>query len=76
MLLFGLVVASVVIFRTKNGKIVFENLPEQSVVTADGDTFTVEWPDGTGKGLAKITISPGKHAVEVKVNGVKVTGKR
>ena len=75
-LLFGLVVASVVIFRTKNGTIVFENLPEQSVVTADGDTFTVEWPDGKGKGHAQITIPPGKHLVQVKVNGVQVTRQR
>ena len=65
-----LVVASVVIFRTKNGTIVFENLPEQSVVTADGKDFTVEWPEGNGKGHAQITVPPGKHSVQVKVNGV------
>jgi len=73
-LLFALVVASVVIFRTKNGTIVFENLPEHSVVTVDDDTFTVEWPEGKGKGRARITIPPGKHSVQVKVNGVRVTG--
>ena len=70
----GLVVASVLIFRTKNGTIVFENLPKQSVVTVDGDTVTVEWPDGRGKGHAQITIPPGKHSVQVKANGVRVTG--
>ena len=74
-MLLGLVVASVLIFRTKNGTIVFENLPEQSVVTADGETFTVEWPDGKGKGYAQITIPSGKHLVQVKVNGVQVSGK-
>ncbi len=73
-LLFALLVASVLIFRTKNGTIVFENLPEQAVVTADGDTFTVEWPDGKGKGHAQITIPPGKHSVQVTVNGVRVKG--
>ncbi len=73
-LLFALVVASVLIFRTKNGTIVFENLPEQAVVTADGDTFTVEWRDGKGKGRAQITIPPGKHVVQVTVNGVRVKG--
>ncbi len=74
-LLFALLVASVLIFRTKNGTIIFENLPEQAVVTADGDTFTVEWPDGKGKGHAQITIPPGKHSVQVKSNGVRVTGR-
>jgi serine/threonine protein kinase len=73
-LLFALMVASVVIFKTRKGTIVFENLPERSVVAVDGDTFTVEWPDGKGKGRARITIPPGKHAVEVKVNGLKVSG--
>jgi len=74
LLLFALVIASVVIFKTRNGTIVFESLPEQSVVTVDGDTFSVEWPDGKGKGRAQITIPPGKHSVQVTVNGVRVTG--
>ena len=71
----ALVVASVVIFRTRNGTIVFDNLPEQSVVTADGKEFTVEWTEGDGKGHAQITIPPGKHWIQVKVNGVQVSGK-
>jgi hypothetical protein len=74
-LLFGLIVASVVTFRTKYGMLVLENLPENSVVTVDGDTFAVEWPDGKGKGRAQIKIPPGKHSVQVDVNGVRVTGK-
>ena len=73
-LLLALVVASVVIFRTRNGAIVFENLPERSVVSVDGDTITVEWPEGKGKGLARITIPPGKHLVQVALNGVRVSG--
>ena len=73
-LAFALAVASVMVFKTRNGTIVFENLPEKSVVTVDGDTFTVAWPDGKGKGRAQIMIPPGKHAVEVKVNGVRVSG--
>jgi formylglycine-generating enzyme required for sulfatase activity len=73
-LLVALVVASVVILKTRRGTIVFENLPEKAVVTVDGDMFTVEWPDGQGKGRAQITIPPGKHAVEVQVNGVRVSG--
>ncbi len=75
-LLLALVVASVVIFRTRNGAIVFENLPERSVVSVDGDTITVEWPEGKGKGLARITIPPGKHLVQVAVNGVRVSGEQ
>ena len=43
-------VASVLIFRTRNGTIIFEYLPETAVVTVDGDTINVEWPDGQGKG--------------------------
>ncbi len=31
--------ASVVIFKTRNGTIIFENLPEKAVVTVDGDTI-------------------------------------
>jgi serine/threonine protein kinase len=73
-LFIALVLASVMIVRTRNGTIVFENLPEQSVVTVDGDKFDVEWPDGKGKGHAQVTIPPGKHRVEVKVNGIRVAG--
>ena len=61
-------------FRTRNGTIVLENLPDGSVVTVDGDTFNVEWPDGRGKGRASIAIPPGKHEVEVKLNGIRVSG--
>ena len=73
-LFLSLVVASVVIFKTRNGTIVFENLPEKAVVTVDGDAMTVEWPDGEGQGRARITLAPGKHAVQIPVNGVRVTG--
>ncbi|MGO9923573.1 MAG: SUMF1/EgtB/PvdO family nonheme iron enzyme [Isosphaeraceae bacterium] len=73
-LLFMVVAASVLIIRTRNGTIVFENLPEQSVVTVDGEILTVEWPDGKGKGRAQISISPGKRSIAVKVNGVRVSG--
>jgi formylglycine-generating enzyme required for sulfatase activity len=75
-LLLALVVASVLIFKTRNGTIVFENLPDRAVVTVDGDSIDVEWPDGQGKGRARITISPGKHTVEVKVNGLRVSGEK
>ena len=67
-------VGLVMYFRTRNGMIVFENLPERSIVAVDGDTLDVEWPDGKGKGHAQITIAPGKHQVKVTVNGVQVTG--
>ena len=73
-LLVALVAASVMIFKTRNGTIVFENLPAKSVVIVDGDALTVEWPDGKGKGRARVTIPPGQHWVEVKVNGVQVSG--
>jgi serine/threonine protein kinase/formylglycine-generating enzyme required for sulfatase activity len=73
-LLLGVVITSVLIFRTKSGTIVFENLPEKAVVTVDGDAFTVEWPQSKGNGRAQITIPPGKHSVEVKLDGVRVTG--
>ncbi len=74
-LLLALIAASVVIVRTKNGTIVFENLPEASVVTIDGNMATVEWPKGKGTGQAQVTIPPGTHYVEVNTNGVRVTGK-
>jgi hypothetical protein len=73
-LLVALVAASVIMFKTRNGMIVFEDLPVKSVVIVDGDALTVEWPDGKGKGRARVTIPPGTHWVEVQVNGVQVRG--
>ena len=71
-----LVAASVMIFKTRTGTIVFENLPTKSVVTVDGDALTVEWPDGKGKRQARVRIPPGTYWVEVKVDGVQVSGER
>ncbi len=64
-----------VVFRTSNGTLVFDQLHENAVVTADGNTITVEWPEGQGKGHARVTIPAGKHHVKVAMNGVEVTGR-
>ena len=64
-----------VVFRTPNGTLVFDNLPKDAVVTADGNTITVEWPKDQGKAFAQISIPAGKHHVQVAMNGVQVTGR-
>ncbi len=64
-----------VIFRTSNGTLVFDHLHENAVVTSDGNTITVEWPEGQGKGHARALIPAGKHYVKVAMNGVEVTGR-
>ena len=40
----------------------------------DGKTITVEWPEGKGKGHARVSIPAGKHQVQVSMNGVQVAG--
>ena len=51
-----------VVFRTAKGTLVFENLHKDAVVTADGETITVEWPEGQGKGHARVSIPVGTAA--------------
>ena len=64
-----------VVFRTANGTLVFDDLHKNAVVTSDGDAITVEWPEGQGKGHARVSIPAGKHHVQVAMNGVHVTGR-
>jgi len=58
----GLVVASVVILWPRNGTIVSANLPEQSVVSADGKEFSAGGaggsPTSVGSGLEQAPASP------------------
>ena len=71
-LLLGLIFAWQVIFKTSKGSIVFNGLPEQAAVTIDGETYSVEWPEGQGNGRAQVAIPAGKHLVQVKIGGVQV----
>ncbi len=74
MLLLGLVVAWGVILRVKtaNGMIELVNLPKDAEVLVDGAEVAVTWPGG-GK-PAVITVTPGKHKVMVKKDGIEISG--
>jgi serine/threonine protein kinase len=61
--------------KTKDGVIAFEDLPKKAVVLVDGNTCTVEWPYDKGPGSAQVLIPPGKHDVQIKINGIVVTGR-
>ena len=59
--------ASIEIWRhVRSGTVVLSHIEQDKSVN-------VEWPDGKRKGRARITISPGKHSVQVKVHGVQVS---
>jgi formylglycine-generating enzyme required for sulfatase activity/serine/threonine protein kinase len=66
--------AGVLRVKTAPGDLVFENLPEQAVVTVDGKVTSVEWPGG--KERAKVTVAAGDHRVKVERNGVEVYGEK
>jgi formylglycine-generating enzyme required for sulfatase activity/serine/threonine protein kinase len=73
-LLLGLLVAWGVIvrIRTANGTVELANLPQDANVFVDGTEVVVNWPGG-GK-PALITVTPGKHKIVVKRDGVEVSG--
>jgi formylglycine-generating enzyme required for sulfatase activity/serine/threonine protein kinase len=58
--------------RTPEGDLVFDGLPDESVVTLDGKVYTVEWP-GDG-GPAKVSVPAGDHRLKVELKGVTVCG--
>ena len=73
-LLFGIaaLVAGIVRVRTARGDLVFADLPDQAVVTVDGEAATVDWSGG--KESAKVSIAPGGHKVRVAWKGVEILG--
>ncbi len=58
--------------RTREGALVFEDLPDRAVVTVDGNLCKVEWPGG--KGPATVTIPAGGHRIKVELDGNEVYG--
>ena len=72
-LLLGFVAAWGVILRVKtaNGMIELVNLPKDAEVLVDGAVVSVTWPGG-GK-PAVITVTPGKHKVMVKKDGIEIS---
>jgi hypothetical protein len=61
-----------VLFRTSEGVVRLEGLPENAVVTIDGEAATVSWDDG--RKVAEIRAPAGSHGVEVKVDGIRAFG--
>jgi formylglycine-generating enzyme required for sulfatase activity/serine/threonine protein kinase len=58
--------------KTANGMIELVNLPNDAKVLVDGAEVAVNWPGG-GK-PAVITVTPGKHAIMVKKDGLEISG--
>lgn len=73
-LLFAVVVALGVVLRvwTSQGLIELVNLPHDAEVFVDGEEATVTWPSG-GK-PAVVTVTPGKHKVKIKRDGIEISG--
>jgi len=74
LLLLGFVVAWAVVVRVKtaNGMIELVNLPKDAEVLVDGEEVAVTWPGG-GK-PAVVTVTPGKHKIMVKKDGIETSG--
>lgn len=58
--------------RTPHGTIVFDDLPEDAVVTVDGAKVDVAWAEGA----ARISVAAGTRGLEVRHGGVKLYGDR
>jgi len=58
--------------KTSNGMIELVNLPEDAQVLVDGEEVAVTWPGG-GK-PALVTVTPGKHKILVKKDGLEISG--
>ncbi|MFI5457256.1 MAG: SUMF1/EgtB/PvdO family nonheme iron enzyme [Isosphaerales bacterium] len=74
LLLLGFVVAWAVVLRVKtaNGMIELVNLPKDAEVLVDGEEVAITWPGG-GK-PAVVTVTPGKHKIMVKKDGLEISG--
>ena len=59
-------------FKTANGMIELVNLPKDAEVLVDGQEVAVTWPGG-GK-PAVVTVTPGKHKIMVKKDGIETSG--
>jgi serine/threonine protein kinase len=73
-LLFGVfaaVLGIVIVFRTPDGNLVLENVPDDAVVEVDGKTYVITPADGK---RIEIQLKPGSHDVVVKRDGVELTG--
>ena len=73
-LLLGFVIAWAVVLRVKtsNGMIELVNLPRDAEVLVDGEVVAVTWPGG-GK-PAVVSVTPGKHKIVVKKDGIETSG--
>ncbi len=58
--------------RTPEGDLVFPELPEDAIVTVDGQTCNVSRT--SDRKSAQVAVVPGTHQVKVKVGGVEVLG--
>jgi len=74
LLLLGFVVAWAVVLRVKtaNGTIDLVNLPKDAEVSVDGEAVAVTWLGG-GK-PAVVSVTPGKHKIMVKKDGIETSG--
>jgi len=74
LLLLGFIFAWAVVLRVKtaNGMIELVNLPKDAEVLVDGEEVAVTWPGG-GK-PAVVTVTPGKHKIIVKKDGLETSG--
>jgi len=59
-------------FKTPEGTIVIEKMPEDAEVFVDGKKFEVKW--NKGKDVAEVSVVPGKRDVRVESKGVTVLG--
>ena len=66
-LLFGILI----VFKTPDGNLVLENVPDDALVEVDGKKYTVT--PAVGKPI-EIHLKPGPHGVVVKRGGVELTG--
>ena len=67
-----LLYAGTLLVKIKQGTLVLENLPADATVVVDGERVTIS--NLTDEGTAEVSITPGKHQVEVEANGITVLG--
>ncbi len=74
LLLLGFVVAWALVLRVKtsNGMIELLNLPRDAEVMVNGEVVAVTWPGGGDP--AVVTVTPGKHKIMVKKDGIETSG--
>ena len=58
------------------GTVVFENLPEQAIVTVDGNDCTVEWPAGQRRGSRNSRSPPENTTFKSRSMGLSYPAKR